>query len=164
MELPDRSHGRADGISSKVDMIRRDRNRSGSLGPEDTGENGLRLDSLLANINHGPMLDFTERMQDAIHFSANQGDLQTAVSLVLVLGDRGRGMVGEEVLEAWLLDYIGKFCCLRFHKAIESGRAALDAFKRCRPQACDRAGQGCWSEPPLFSPLFKVIRLVSLNG
>ena len=108
MELPARSHSHIDGISSKSDLSRRDRNRSGSLGPDESCEDALRLGALTGHMNGWQAIDFTERVQETIHHHASQGDLQTAVSLVIVLGDRSKGMVNESVLEAWMLDYIGE--------------------------------------------------------
>ena len=59
-ELPDRSDAHSDGISAK-DLNRSDRNRSGSLGPDDHSyEDVLRFGSLATQLCHGPSLDFTD--------------------------------------------------------------------------------------------------------
>jgi WD repeat-containing protein 24 len=106
-ELPDRSETQMDGLASKE--LNRDRNRSGSLGPDDnTYEDALRFGSLTTQLNRGPALDFTDVIQETVQYHASQGDLQTAVSLILVLGDKVRCHFKESVLEAWMLDYIGR--------------------------------------------------------
>ncbi|OQV16163.1 WD repeat-containing protein 24 [Hypsibius exemplaris] len=104
-ELPDRSDSHIDGLATKD--INRDRNRSGSLGPDDHSyEDALRFGSMTALLTRGPTLDFSQLVQETVHFYAEQGDPQTAVSLILVLGERIRSHFKEALLEAWMLDYI----------------------------------------------------------
>lgn len=39
---------------------------------------------------------------------ASQGDVQMAVSILLVLGDKGRSLVPDDKQEQWYLAYVGK--------------------------------------------------------
>ena len=85
----------------------RNRIRSGSIGPESETEDSLRLASLLTQVSGSSSLDFGDLIQEIILYHAEQGDLQTAVSLVIVLGNRIKGCFDESLLEAYFLDYIG---------------------------------------------------------
>ena len=38
-----------------------------------------------------------------------QGDVQTSVSALLVLGDKANGLISDQSTEQWFASYIGKF-------------------------------------------------------
>ncbi|XP_023244800.1 GATOR complex protein WDR24-like [Centruroides sculpturatus] len=53
-----------------------------------------------------PFWNFEETVIDALHFYANQGDVQMAVSILLVLGNRLDGCINETLVENWIISYI----------------------------------------------------------
>ncbi|GAU97749.1 hypothetical protein RvY_08990-2 [Ramazzottius varieornatus] len=111
-ELPDRAHAC---LTHDVEVVpggrattnaNRNRIRSGSIGPDSETEDSLRLASLMPQVSGSSFLDFSDLVQESIQYHAEQGDVQTAVSLIIVLGDRIKGFFDEVLLEAYVLDYI----------------------------------------------------------
>ncbi|KAK7484912.1 hypothetical protein BaRGS_00023832 [Batillaria attramentaria] len=64
----------------------------------------LNIDS--AALLMGPVVDFTSVVVETIRFFAEQGDVQTSVSMLIVLGDHVRSHIEEETQENWFLSYI----------------------------------------------------------
>ena len=43
-----------------------------------------------------------------VYFLSMKGDVQTSVSAMLVLGERGTGLLEEKTVEQWFSSYIGE--------------------------------------------------------
>lgn len=54
---------------------------------------------------------FSDLIVDVLQYYANQGDVQTTVSFLIVLGDRVRNFLDESLQESWFHSYIGKLKC-----------------------------------------------------
>ncbi|XP_077978398.1 GATOR2 complex protein WDR24-like isoform X2 [Glandiceps talaboti] len=57
-----------------------------------------------------PPWQFTPSVVDMLHFYAEQGDVQTTVTALVVLGDRIRSHVDETTQEVWFMAYIELLC------------------------------------------------------
>ncbi|KAL8586391.1 hypothetical protein ACOMHN_023006 [Nucella lapillus] len=69
-------------------------------------EEYLNLNIDCAALHCGPALDFTPFVIQGIHSLAEQGDIQTCVSMLIVLGDHVRCHIDIETQENWFLSYI----------------------------------------------------------
>ncbi|XP_076468926.1 GATOR2 complex protein WDR24-like [Babylonia areolata] len=69
-------------------------------------EQYLNLNIDTSALHCGPVLDFTPFAIQGIHSLAEQGDIQTCVSMLIVLGDHVRSHIDLETQENWFLSYI----------------------------------------------------------
>ncbi|RWS16395.1 WD repeat-containing protein 24-like protein [Dinothrombium tinctorium] len=75
---------------------------SGVLSNVDTITKSL----LSTTVPHNPSWKFTDIIVDILHFYAAQGDIQTTISIIIVLGERIKSSVDENLLEFWFHSYI----------------------------------------------------------
>ncbi|CAG0879574.1 unnamed protein product [Darwinula stevensoni] len=75
-----------------------------------SGSNILEANDILSLPGSGtqsaPSWDFSPLVIECLHFYAELGDVQTAVSLLLVLGDRVRNAIPKNVQESWCEGYL----------------------------------------------------------
>lgn len=72
----------------------------------EVSEQYLNLNIESSAMDTGPVVDFTSVVVESIRFFAEQGDVQTSVSILVVLGDHVRAHIDEESQENWFLSYI----------------------------------------------------------
>ncbi|PVD30506.1 hypothetical protein C0Q70_09773 [Pomacea canaliculata] len=69
-------------------------------------EQYLNLSIDVSSLPSCPAHDFTPIVVELIRYFAEQGDVQTCVSMLIVLGDHVRSHIEEESQENWFLSYI----------------------------------------------------------
>lgn len=79
---------------------------------EDATSALLCLPSTLSSLT-APCWSGVPNAVEMIYFLADEGDVQTAVCLILVLGDRIRHSLNESAVEHWFLSYIDALCRCR---------------------------------------------------
>lgn len=79
---------------------------------EDTTSALLCLPSTLTSLS-APCWSGVSNAVDMLYFLADEGDVQTSVSLLLVLGDKVRHLLNESAVEHWFLSYIDALCRCR---------------------------------------------------